>query len=61
MTVALFVITVVAWAALEMYFIYTKQPTISERIRTLYGRAPALGMLAGFLVGLLLGHFFWAN
>jgi hypothetical protein len=60
-TVILFFATVVAWLALELYFVYRGQPTISERVRLLYGRFPALGLLAGLVIGLLLGHFFWAG
>ncbi len=55
----LFVVSVVAWLALEAFFLFTGQATISGRIRDLFSTYPPLGMLAGLIVGLLLGHFFW--
>lgn len=61
MTVALFLATVVAWLALELWFVYTHRPTISERVRDLYRRWPPLGLLSGLVVGLLLGHLFWTQ
>ena len=61
MTLALFLATVVAWLGLELYFVFTKQPTISERVRDLYRQWPALGLLSGLVIGLLLGHFFWSQ
>ena len=59
LTFALFIATVVAWFALEFFFVFRGQPTISERIRNLYAQWPSLGMLAGLAVGLLMGHFFF--
>ncbi len=32
---------------------------MSGRVRDLFYTYPPIGMLAGLVVGLLLGHFFW--
>ncbi len=55
----LFVVCVVAWLALEAFLLATGQATVSRRGRDLFYTYPPIGMLAGLVVGLLLGHFFW--
>jgi hypothetical protein len=58
-TFALFIITVLAWFALEFWRVLRGKPSISEQVWDLYARWPALGMLSGLVVGILLGHFFF--
>jgi hypothetical protein len=55
----LFVVTVVAWFALEFFYAFNGAPTISTQIITLFKQWPTFGMLFGLVVGLLLGHWFW--
>jgi hypothetical protein len=58
-TLILFVVTVIAWFAVEFYLLFAHKPTISTRIIELYTRWPTLGLLVGLVTGLLLGHWFW--
>lgn len=58
-TFFLFIITVVAWFGLEFWRVGRGDKSISEQIWDLYRRWPTLGMLAGLVVGLLMGHFFF--
>ena len=58
-TLTLFIITVAAWLALELWFVLRGQQSISGRIRDVFVRWPTLGMLTGLVVGILLGHLFF--
>ena len=53
------ILAVLAWASIELYYIVKGQQTISEHVRDLFIKYPPMGMLAGLLTGMLLGHFFW--
>ncbi|HSE44004.1 MAG TPA: hypothetical protein VLA89_01610 [Gemmatimonadales bacterium] len=55
------VLALVAFTAIEAYYLHTNQATISEHIRTFFLRYPPAGLLVGLVVGLFLGHFFWFN
>ena len=61
MTLALFVLTVVAWFGLEFWFVLRGKPSISGRIWAVYHQWPPLGMLTGLVVGMLLAHFFFGQ
>lgn len=59
LTLVLAVGTLVAWFALEFFYVLNGQPTVSEQVVTLFRQWPTFGMLFGLIVGLLLGHWFW--
>ena len=59
MTLALLGLTIVAWVALEFWYVLRGKPSISARVWAVYAQWPPLGMLTGLVVGLLLGHWFW--
>lgn len=52
-------VAVVAFFAIEIRYIMRGEPTISQHVREAYLSYPAWGFLAGLVLGLLLGHFFW--
>lgn len=55
------VLALVAFTAIEWYYIRTNQATISQHIRDAFVRYPPFGLFVGLVVGLFLGHFFWFN
>ena len=59
LTTIFFTVSVLAWIALEGWYLYRGQPTISSRVTLLYRRAPGVGVLAALVFGMLLGHFFF--
>ena len=59
LTPVLALATVGAWLALELAYIWTGQPSVSQQIITLFTQWPTFGLLFGLIVGLLLGHWFW--
>ena len=61
MTLVLFLVTVVAWFALEFYFVLNHRASISGRVWALAQRWPPIGMLTGLVVGILLAHFFFSQ
>jgi hypothetical protein len=60
-TIALVLGTILAWFALELAYIFTGQPTISEEIQTFALSFPFIGVMVGAVVGGLLVHFFWLS
>lgn len=60
-TFILFIITVLAWFALEFWRVLRGDQSISQQIWDLYKKWPPLGMLSGLVVGLLMGHFFFGQ
>ena len=60
-TFLLFLITVIAWFALEFIRVLRGDKSISQQVWDLYAQWPALGMLSGLIVGLLMGHFFFRS
>lgn len=58
-TLVLFLVTVVAWFALEFWRLLHHQDSISTQIEKLNAVWPTLGMLTGLVAGLLLGHWFF--
>jgi len=61
MILLLSVVTIAAWFALEFWYVLRGKPSISGRVWSLNQRWPALGMLAGLIVGLLMAHFFFGQ
>ena len=57
-TAILAIIVVLAFAALELYFVVSGQATITARTRALNARWPTLGAGVCLVVGILLGHLF---
>jgi hypothetical protein len=60
-TLILFLITVAAWVALEFWFVFRGQPSISGRIWAANRAWPPLSMFTALVIGLLLGHFFFGQ
>lgn len=60
-TFVLFLVTVVAWFALEFWRILRGDTSISQQIWELQKRWPTLGMLSGLVTGILLAHFFFGQ
>jgi hypothetical protein len=60
-TVALFLVTCIAWVALEAWMVVTNRPTISARVRALYRANPDTGVMAALCTGLLISHFFFSE
>jgi len=61
LTLVLAIVSLVAWTALEFFYVLNGLPSISEQIWRLYAQWPPIGMLSGLIVGLLLGHFFFGK
>ena len=61
LTLVLAVATLVAWTALELFYVWGGQPSISEQIWTLFRAWPTFGVLFALVVGLLMGHWFWTR
>ncbi len=57
-TFVAFVVIVLGLFALEFYYVFTGQPTISERIRNVNKIWRSLGFLSVLVASMLLGHFF---
>lgn len=58
-TLILFLVTLIAWFALEFWRVLHHEASISDQIRMLDKSWHALAMLAGLVVGLLMGHWFF--
>lgn len=61
LTLVLFGVTILAWVALQMFYVLNGMPTISQQIWSLYAAWPPLGFLVGLVVGVLLGHWFFGR
>lgn len=61
LTLLLSIVTLVAWFALEFFYVLNGQPSISDQIVTLFKQWPTFGMLFALVIGLLLGHWFWRS
>jgi hypothetical protein len=61
LTLLLFIVTVLAWFALEAWYLLRGQPSISGRIWAANRAWPPLAMFTALVIGLLLGHFFFGQ
>jgi hypothetical protein len=61
LTLLLFIVTVLAWFALEFWYVLRGEPSISGRIWAANKAWPPLAMFTALIIGLLLGHFFFGQ
>lgn len=52
-------VTLVAWLALELYYVRTGRPTVSTQLIRFNEQWPTFSTLWGLVTGLLMGHWFW--
>lgn len=51
--------TLAVWLGLEVYYVQTKRPTISDQLVAFNRDWPTFGVLFSLVTGLLMGHWFW--
>ena len=55
-----FLLFIAALLAIELFYVFTGRKTISEHVQDFFHRFPAIGFIAGVVVGWLGCHFFGA-
>lgn len=55
----LFLLPIVGLLVYEFWALFTGHKLVTEYVREWFKAYPPMGVLVGFIVGLLMGHFFW--
>lgn len=54
----LFILFILGLLAIELWYVFHGQKTISEHVQDFFRRWPAIGFIAGVVVGWFGAHFF---